>query len=755
MEQIEQTITILIVDDEPAGRETLAALLRKDDYRLAFASDGPAALERAAALHPDVVLLDVMMPGLDGYQVCRQIRADPQLAEIPIIMVTALDGRESRLAGIDAGADDFLTKPYDRVELRARIRAITRLNRYRRLLHERDKFERAIRLAPNGLLIVDAAGTVCLANPALLRMLGLSADTIVVGQPLRAYIAADQIDRLAAELCEAYDDPARVVRLESALLAGGRQLPVEIDAGYIEWNERPAAQVSVRDISDRKAYEAHLGSQMDRLAGLRAIDSAVASSMDLTVTLSVVLDQIVERLQVDGAAVLLRRPHEQKFDYALVRGIGKRSLRQSSLRLGQGYAGRVALERRILALGDLCNIVDLAGPLDRPVAAYYGIPLVVKGQVEGVLEIFHWSPLVLDAEWLEFLEILAGQTAIAIDHAALFDSMQRAHAELAQAYTSTLEGWARALELRDKETEGHAQRVTELTVALARSMGFSESELVHIRRGALLHDIGKMGVPDSILLKPGPLTAEEWVIMRQHPVYAYEMLVPITYLRLALDIPYCHHEKWDGSGYPRGLQGEQIPLSARIFSVVDVWDALRFDRPYRKGWPEDRVREHIREQSGTHFDPQVVAAFLKLQVAAASEAQLAILAVDDDPTILETLRRALHDLYTVYTAGSGVEALDVLERETIAVIITDQRMPGLTGVQLLERARHISPDTLGILSSGYFDDLALSDALNLGTVRGYVHKPWNLTELRRRVNEVVQQYRESAKQPGRLVLPAA
>ena len=444
-----------------------------------------------------------------------------------------------------------------------------------------------------------------------------------------------------------------------------------------------------------------------------------------------------------------------RFDYALVRGIGKRTLRQSSLRLGQGYAGRVALERRILALGDLCNIVDLAGPLDRPVAAYYGIPLVVKGQVEGVLEIFHWSPLVLDAEWLEFLEILAGQTAIAIDHAALFDSMQRAHAELAQAYTSTLEGWARALELRDKETEGHAQRVTELTVALARSMGFSESELVHIRRGALLHDIGKMGVPDSILLKPGPLTAEEWVIMRQHPVYAYEMLVPITYLRLALDIPYCHHEKWDGSGYPRGLQGEQIPLSARIFSVVDVWDALRFDRPYRKGWPEDRVREHIREQSGTHFDPQVVAAFLKLQVAAASEAQLAILAVDDDSMILETLRRALHDLYTVYTAGSGVEALDVLERETIAVIITDQRMPGLTGVQLLERARHISPDTLGILSSGYFDDLALSDALNLGTVRGYVHKPWNLTELRRRVNEVVQQYRESAKQPGRLVLPAA
>jgi len=166
--------------------------------------------------------------------------------------------------------------------------------------------------------------------------------------------------------------------------------------------------------------------------------------------------------------------------------------------------------------------------------------------------------------------------------------------------------------LRDKETEGHTQRVTEMTLKLARAAGISEKELVHVRRGALLHDIGKMGVPDQILLKPGKLTDEEWVIMRKHPTFAFELLSPIEYLRPAMDIPFCHHEKWDGSGYPRGLKGEQTPLSARIFAIIDVWDALLTDRPYRQGWPKEKVIEHIRSLSGTHFDPKAVELFLKM-----------------------------------------------------------------------------------------------------------------------------------------------
>lgn len=191
-------------------------------------------------------------------------------------------------------------------------------------------------------------------------------------------------------------------------------------------------------------------------------------------------------------------------------------------------------------------------------------------------------------------------------------SLRDSKMDLLKAYDSTLVGWSNALELRDQETQGHTQRVTELSLDLARWMGIQESDLDNIRRGALLHDIGKMGIPDSILLKPGKLTPAEWVIMRKHPQYAYEMIYPIEYLRPVLDIPYCHHERWDGTGYPRGLKGEEIPMAARVFAVIDVWDAMRSHRPYRPALSVDEVCEYISTASGTHFDPAVVDAFFEL-----------------------------------------------------------------------------------------------------------------------------------------------
>lgn len=191
-------------------------------------------------------------------------------------------------------------------------------------------------------------------------------------------------------------------------------------------------------------------------------------------------------------------------------------------------------------------------------------------------------------------------------------SLRDSKMDLLKAYDSTLVGWSNALELRDQETQGHTQRVTELSIDLARWMGIQESDLDNIRRGALLHDIGKMGIPDSILLKPGKLTPAEWVIMRKHPQYAYEMIYPIEYLRPVLDIPYCHHERWDGTGYPRGLKGEEIPMAARVFAVIDVWDAMRSHRPYRPALSVDEVCEYISTASGTHFDPAVVDAFFEL-----------------------------------------------------------------------------------------------------------------------------------------------
>jgi len=375
-----------------------------------------------------------------------------------------------------------------------------------------------------------------------------------------------------------------------------------------------AAQATQAIVNARLFYDAQ--QRLQQVQALRTIDTAITASLDLRLTLNVVLDQTTTQLQVDGADVLLFNPHSQTLVYAAGRGFRTGALQHTRLRLGEGHAGLAALERRLVHIPDLREAEDAfpRAPLlkDESFVSYYGVPLVAKGQVKGVLEIFHRAPLASDPDWREFLETLAGQAAIAVDSAELFDSLQRMNVELMMAYDATIEGWSRALDLRDKETEGHTQRVTEMTVRLARTIGMHEEDIVHIRRGALLHDIGKMGVPDAILLKPGKLTDAEWEVMRKHPVYAYALLSPITFLRPALDIPYCHHEKWDGTGYPRGLKGDLIPLAARLFAVADVWDALRSDRPYRAGWPEEKVRAYLREQTGTHFEPEAMEVFLKV-----------------------------------------------------------------------------------------------------------------------------------------------
>jgi HD-GYP domain-containing protein (c-di-GMP phosphodiesterase class II) len=230
----------------------------------------------------------------------------------------------------------------------------------------------------------------------------------------------------------------------------------------------------------------------------------------------------------------------------------------------------------------------------------------------GVVQVQSYTIDRYTKEDAEALSLVANTAAIIIENLRLFTDLQRSNKELLNAYDSTLEGWSRALDLRDNETEGHTLRVAELTRRMAMRIGIDGSRIKDIQRGSLLHDIGKVGIPDQILLKPGPLTDEEWKIMRRHPDYAYQLIQPIEYLRNALEIPYCHHEKWDGTGYPRGLKGEEIPLSARIFALTDVWDALSSDRPYRKAWNKADVRAYIQSQSGAYFDPNLVPVFLEL-----------------------------------------------------------------------------------------------------------------------------------------------
>jgi PAS domain S-box-containing protein len=378
--------------------------------------------------------------------------------------------------------------------------------------------------------------------------------------------------------------------------------------------ESLAAQVAI-SLENARLLE-QTERRLHQLHALHSIDRAITTTIDLHQVLRVLLEKLRALLGVDAAAVLLLNPHTQVLSIAARSGFQTSALRGTHLRLGESYAGRAAQEKSIIHIEDLSRepgeFIRSALLSSEAFRDYHAVPLIAKGQVKGVLELFHRSNIQSDKDWREFLVALSTQAAIAIENASLIQDLQRSNQELAITFDTTLQGWSKALELRDQETQGHAERVTYWTELLARAMGVSDEDLGHIRRGALLHDIGKMGIPDAILQKPGPLTKDEWTVMHEHPVYAYKLLAPIPFLGPALDIPYCHHERWDGAGYPRGLQGEQIPLAARVFTVVDVWDALSSDRPYRAAWPPERVTEYLRSQAGAQFDPRVVEKFLHL-----------------------------------------------------------------------------------------------------------------------------------------------
>ena len=356
--------------------------------------------------------------------------------------------------------------------------------------------------------------------------------------------------------------------------------------------------------------------RLTRLSSLREIDQAISGGTDLELTMDVLVNQLIHTLGVDAACVLAYRSSKQLLEYVNAKGFRTKSLQYTALKLGSGLAGKAALEQNLVYIPDLNSqstsfqqspSFSLEG-----FVTYLAQPLITKGGLVGVLEVFHRSPLTPDPEWFTFLDAIARLAAIAIDRLNLYDSLEKSNVELIQAYDATIEGWAKAIELRDGDTEGHSRRVEALTMNLARKMGVSDEELNHMRRGALLHDIGKMAIPDGILLKAGKLSDEEWLVMKKHPAYAFDMLSKIDYLKPALDIPTCHHERWDGSGYPKGLEGENIPLQARIFAVVDVWDALQSDRPYRDAWTEKKTIHYLKDQSGKEFDPRVVREFLEL-----------------------------------------------------------------------------------------------------------------------------------------------
>ncbi|MEJ2358398.1 MAG: PAS domain S-box protein [Deinococcales bacterium] len=492
-------------------------------------------------------------------------------------------------------------------------------------LRESEAYYRALfEKSMEGVVLIAADRRLRLVSGAVLRLLGYASEELV-GHDRQDLIHEDDRDAFldALDLVEAQAGSSEAVRFRLRDAAGAwrwlegtvTNLERDADVGAIVLNFREITD-RVRAMEKISDLNAELRRRLAHLQSLRRIDMAITNSVDVRLVLDIFMDQLLADLRVDAVAVLLFDAAAGELSPFLGRGFDDAIDGERRTALGDGPAGRAALEQRTVYLPDLAA-EETWGAAVEPAAqegfaSYLAVPMLAKGQLQGVIELYAVERLEPGDEWLEFLETYADQGAIAIENSQLLRSLERSNVELQRAYDRTIEGWAFALDLKDEETAGHSKRVTDMAVRLAKRLGVPQAELVHLQRGALLHDIGKMGIPDHILLKHEELTDEEYELMKRHTIYAYELLSPIDFLRPALDIPYCHHERWDGGGYPRGLAGEDIPLSARIFAVVDVFDALTSDRPYRPAWPRERALSYIRNESGRHFDPAVVDAFFEV-----------------------------------------------------------------------------------------------------------------------------------------------
>jgi PAS domain S-box-containing protein/putative nucleotidyltransferase with HDIG domain len=570
----------------------------------------------------DVLLLDHRLQGLNAIEVMKELQV--YRLQMPIILVTGHGDEEVAVQALKLGAADYVVKSSDYLyHLPSVIE--NAYNRWK-LLQEQQALryseERFRRLAENAQDIISRYDLIPdrhweYVSPAITRVLGYPPEDFYADSDFHQKIVhPEDLDLLKLQTSDdaSLQNPL-IIRFKNTrgdyVWTEVRSVPL-----YDEDKRLSAIESITRDITDRKSAEQHIQQQIERISAMLTIDNAISASLDLNLTLTIVLEHVVSQLQVDAASVLLLDPYTQSLKFFAGRGFNSDIAHHFNMRVGEGFPGKAIMERRIVFSNneqDFANL-DLFSPeiISEKFSSAFWVPLISKGVVKAVMEVYSHKVIDPDREWMDYLTMLASQTAIAIDNAELFENLQRSNEELLQAYDSTLEGWVHALDLRDKETEGHSKRVAEITIKMATRMGARPGDMEHFRRGALLHDIGKMGVPDAILLKPGPLTEEEWVIMRKHPQFAAMLLKPIGYLRRAVDIPLYHHERWDGSGYPDGLKGTDIPLAARIFAIIDVWDALTSHRPYRQAWPVENARKYIQEQAGRQFDPQVVTEFIKM-----------------------------------------------------------------------------------------------------------------------------------------------
>jgi len=622
----------------------------------------------------DIILSDFSMPHFNGLEALRVIRTGNY--EGPVILVSGAIGEEIAVEAIKAGAQDYvlkdnLTRLVSAVEralrevqnsqarltaeaalqesqarllaeTRQRLQELDALNRISAILRLADTtagilpgfLDEALSTlnSPHGAVMLFYANTsqlfVALARGKMAVFQGTQLPLDLELQKLledesAVYVTADcQANDTMFEI--QYPDtigPLMAIPLRSSeavlgLLVIARDRH-EVPPIFTDSDRRLA--LTITELGGNALQRARLFEQthqrVQRLSVLHAIDMAVSSSLSIAITINLILDQIVSQLNIDAADVLIFNQQAHWLEYAAGRGFRSDKVKRTRFRLGQSFPGSAVLERKPVTVMDLSadsQFIQLHALEAERFTSYFAVPLVAKGQVKGVLELFHREPILADPELRDYFESLAAQTAIAMDNSEMFEGLKRSNLELLRAYDAVIESWARSLEVRERTSHFQAQNIAEMTLRLGIEMGMPEEELPHLRRGALLHDIGLIGVPEEILYKKGPLTPDERQVIAQHPGQAHELLAGIQFLAPALDIPIYHHERWDGGGYPNGMKGEQIPLAARVFAVVDVWNALTSERIYREAWTPGQASDYLRQQAGMQFDPVVVNKFLEL-----------------------------------------------------------------------------------------------------------------------------------------------
>jgi PAS domain S-box-containing protein/putative nucleotidyltransferase with HDIG domain len=623
---VAMSLAVLIIEDLETDAQLIVRLLKKAGYDIAFEQVETAAQMRAALEEGtwDIIISDHSMPQFDSLTALKLLQETG--LDIPFIAVSGTMSEETAVTMMKAGAHDYVTK----ANLTRLVPAIERELVQAKVRQERKRAESALARSerahrtlfenvPVGLYRTSADGHILDVNPAMVKMFGYKErETLLAANIVDLYVdrAAEEKFKTEVEKSDNISDFEAEYRRQDGTTFWAQE---HIHVVRNENGTPLFHEGSLIDITEPKRVEEEIRQRLSELEVLYQSGIALSQLVNPKVIAQNIIDLLDQKMDWHHTTIRLYHPENETLELLAFnhpnlnseeerRAVEER-FKTIIVKKGQGFSGWVVQYQQVVRTGDLKNDLRYVETFPGLQSGLY-VPIKIAKRVIGVISIESEQANAFSKSDERLTITLAAQAAIAINNAQLFDDLQRSNTGLTSAYDATIEGWSRAMDLRDKETEGHTLRVTDLTLALARAMNISESQLTNIRRGALLHDIGKMGVPDSILLKPGELTSEEWEIMRRHPIYAYEMLTPIAYLKTALDIPFSHHEKWDGTGYPRGLKGEQIPLAARIFAVVDVWDALTSDRPYRPAWIKEQALEHIREQSGSHFDPQVVDAFL-------------------------------------------------------------------------------------------------------------------------------------------------